>query len=472
MKQRIFQRGLMALAACVLAFSATAAETPAGKQEQEQAASLEELLNMINRGALSESREHRAREQRFTRERQNRQRLLSEARATLKREQQRSTQLEKQEADNERVIAELQDQYNKRLGSLNELFGHLSSATGDVITAINDSIVSAQYPGRVGPLEVLARKISNPSNRSLPSIEEIEGLWKAILFEIDQSSRVVKFPATIYRGGQKVDTEVMRIGTFGLVADGEYLNYTKASGGSTGNLSSLPRQPRSSYTGSIEELSGANSGFTATALDPQGAQGPTLMTKLVDLPTLGQKWHEGRLVGYVISGVGVFAVLLALWRLMVLSGVGAKVNTQLRDTAQANTNNPLGRVLKVAEDSPGVDAESLELKLHEAVLKERPAIESGLNLLKIIAMVAPLLGLLGTVTGMIETFQAITIFGAGDPKNMAGGISSALVTTVLGLCVAIPTILLHTFVNGRAQRILHVLEEQSAGIVAENAEGR
>ena len=149
----------------------------------------------------------------------------------------------------------------------------------------------------------------------------------------------------------------------------------------------------------------------------------------------------------------------------------AYVNKQLKSD-KAMDNNPLGRIPKVAEDNPGLDGETLELKLEEAVLKERPAIESGLNLLKIIAAVAPLLGLLGTVTGMIITFQAITIFGAGDPKAMAGGISGALVTTVLGLVVAIPTVLMHTLVNGRAKRVLHILEEQSAGIIAENAEGK
>jgi biopolymer transport protein ExbB len=162
-------------------------------------------------------------------------------------------------------------------------------------------------------------------------------------------------------------------------------------------------------------------------------------------------------------------MLLGLWRFVVLMGMSSKVTKQLKSES-ANTNNPLGRVLKVAEDNKGLDGESLELKLEEAVLKERPAVESGLNLLKIISMVAPLLGLLGTVTGMIITFQAITIFGAGDPKAMAGGISSALVTTVLGLVVAIPTVLVHTLVNGRAKRVLQILEEQSAGIIAENAE--
>ena len=122
------------------------------------------------------------------------------------------------------------------------------------------------------------------------------------------------------------------------------------------------------------------------------------------------------------------------------------------------------------EENPSANAETLELKLNEAVLKETPALENSLTLLKIIAAVAPLLGLLGTVTGMILTFQAITIFGAGDPKAMAGGISSALVTTVLGLCVAIPTLLLHTVVNGRSKKIMHILEEQSAGMIAKQEE--
>jgi biopolymer transport protein ExbB len=153
----------------------------------------------------------------------------------------------------------------------------------------------------------------------------------------------------------------------------------------------------------------------------------------------------------------------------VLFAVSGRVKSQLKSN-KANTNNPLGRVLKVAEENSKVDTETLELKLEEAVLKERPAIESGLSILKIIAAVAPLLGLLGTVTGMIETFQAITIFGAGDPKNMAGGISAALVTTVQGLVVAIPVVLMHTLVNGRAKAVIQVLDEQTTGIIAQNSE--
>jgi len=236
-----------------------------------------------------------------------------------------------------------------------------------------------------------------------------------------------------------------------------------------GRLNELPRQPSGDLQGSASSLQSATSGFTKVGVDPTGPAGGSLLSALINSPSLQERWHQGNLVGYIITGVGAFALLLALWRFIVLTGIGSKVSSQLK-SGTAKTNNPLGRILKVAEDNPGSDTESLELKLEEAILKERPPIESGLNLLKIISMVAPLLGLLGTVTGMIVTFQAITIYGAGDPKAMAGGISGALVTTVLGLVVAIPTVLLHTFLNGKAKRILHVLEEQSAGIVAAKSE--
>jgi biopolymer transport protein ExbB len=154
----------------------------------------------------------------------------------------------------------------------------------------------------------------------------------------------------------------------------------------------------------------------------------------------------------------------------VLAVMGSRVDAQLKSVGKPSADNPLGRLLAVHQNNPDMDFETLELKLNEAVLKEIPQIQSGLTLLKMISTVAPLLGLLGTVSGMIVTFQAITIFGAGDPKAMANGISLALVTTVQGLCVAIPIVLLHAIVGGRANRIIRVLEEQTAGIIAEHTD--
>jgi biopolymer transport protein ExbB len=135
-----------------------------------------------------------------------------------------------------------------------------------------------------------------------------------------------------------------------------------------------------------------------------------------------------------------------------------------------DTANPLGRVLAVYHQNRGIDTETLELKLDEAILKDTPALQRGLVTIRVLAVIAPMLGLLGTVTGLIETFQSITLFGTGDPRLMAGGISQALVTTVLGLGAAIPLILMHSALNTRSKRLLAVLEEQSAGLIARHAE--
>jgi biopolymer transport protein ExbB len=148
------------------------------------------------------------------------------------------------------------------------------------------------------------------------------------------------------------------------------------------------------------------------------------------------------------------------------------VTEQQRHLDHPKPDNPLGRVLTVYQQNRGVDPETLELKLDEVVMRESSQIERFLWLVKTVSVVAPLMGLLGTVTGMIQTFQAITLFGAGDPKMMAGGISEALVTTMLGLITAIPLVLLHATLANSARRINDILEEQSTGFVAIESEGQ
>ena len=234
----------------------------------------------------------------------------------------------------------------------------------------------------------------------------------------------------------------------------------------TGRLVELQRQPQGRYTGRAEDLQEASDGLNAFAVDPTRGQ---LLALLVQSPSLVERIQQGQIVGYTIIVLGLIGLLVAIWRLLALSTTAAKVSGQTKNLDKAG-DNPLGRVIKVAHDNPDVDVEALELKLGEAILKETPKFTSMLPFLKIISVVAPLLGLLGTVTGMIITFQAITLYGAGDPKLMAGGISTALVTTVLGLCVAIPTVFLHTLVSSRARRLTQILKEEAAGILAERAE--
>ncbi len=434
--------------------------------QDDKAQSLDQLLNMVQQSKVAESSEHKKREAEFRRQKANQQQLLNQAKQTKVDEEKRSEQLETKYSEQELEVTAKRAQLQERLGSLKELFGHLTSTAGDLRNNLSTSIVSAQYPGRAAFLDSLIDKMNSATK--LPTIEEIERLWYEIQRETIEGSKTVKFSGTVITpSGEQNVQDVVRVGNFQLLSNGKYLEFVPKGE----KMAELTRQPAGSLLSAASALQNSTDGFTRVGIDPTGPSGGSFLSALINSPSIVERWHQGGLVGYIITGVGAFAMLLAIWRFIVLAGISSKVNSQLK-SATPNTNNPLGRVLKVAEDNKGLDGESLELKLEEATLKERPAIESGLNLLKIIAMVAPLLGLLGTVTGMIITFQAITIFGAGDPKAMAGGISGALVTTVLGLVVAIPTVLMHTLVNGRAKRVLHILEEQSAGIIAENAEGK
>ena len=435
----------------------------AGSALAQEARSLDELLNYVKQGQVAESKENRAREASFAKDKANQASALQRAEAERRREEQRSTRLENSFEENELRIAAKQKQLQEKLGTLTELFGHLTSASGDLASNVEVSLASAQYPGRETFLRELVGKMSGSDQ--LPSIEEIERVWFELLRETRETGVVTTFTAEVASpAGERAEREVMRVGAFNIVdMDGNYLNFEN------GNLSELPRQPSGPYTGWAADLASASGGMQSFGVDPTGPTGGSFLSAIIDTPTLEERWHQGGYVGYAITAVGIFAFLLAIWRMLILTGVSAKVSKQLKSD-KATDNNPLGRVLKIHEDNPTMDTETLELKLSEGILKETPKLESGLTLLKIIAAVAPLMGLLGTVTGMIITFQAITIFGAGDPKAMAGGISGALITTVLGLLVAIPTVLLHTVVNGRAQRIIHILDEQTTGIIAEHTE--
>ncbi len=441
--------GLLALSGVFLSVTAHA---------ETDSFSMQQLLQRVKEGFTEDSADNQKREAAFITEKAQQETRIRQAMAEIRALNEESVRLEKQFNANALLVREKRKQRDGRLGSLKELFGHLTAVAGDLRSRFRHSITTSQFPDREIFLNDLIRKMN--SDTDLPTLEEIERIWYELHREMTESGRVVKYSATVGVGAKR---EIVRIGLFNLVSDGEYLAYDPDTRG----VSVLPRQPVGLADG-VKRLQFSSGDVTAVGIDPTGASGGSFLQAIINTPTLRERWHQGRQVGYIITGIGCFAVLVAVWRFAMLGLIGVKLNRQLRQR-EINTDNPLGRVLKVAESNKNSDPESLELKLGEAILKENPAIESGLSLLKIIAMVAPLLGLLGTVTGMIIVFQAITIYGAGDPKAMAGGISSALVTTVLGLLVAIPTLLLHTLLNGKAKKIRHILEEQSAGIVAERA---
>jgi biopolymer transport protein ExbB len=189
---------------------------------------------------------------------------------------------------------------------------------------------------------------------------------------------------------------------------------------------------------------------------------------LTRTPTLIERVRQGRFIGLVILVLGFAGLALGLERVVVLSRVVRRVKAQEAALDAPSEDNPLGRLLVVFAANREAEAEGLVLRLEEQTQKEVPRLQRGLSTIAVLATTAPLLGLLGTVTGMIATFQSIALFGTGDPRLMSGGISEALVTTALGLLVAIPLSLLHTFVSSRSGRVMQVLDERSTQLVADN----
>jgi biopolymer transport protein ExbB len=428
------------------------------------AVSLDELLQSVKSGRVTDAAENKARLDEFRANRAQQSKLLSDEKAEQRRQEALSAQMEAQFEVNDAKIIDLERAFQERLGGLKELFGVLQQASGDARGQFETSVTQVQYPDRTGFLLDFAKKMGQ-SNR-LASLEEIERLWFELQREMTETGKVSSFTTTVVNSiGEENQQEVTRIGAFNVVSDGKYLEFIPE----TGRLVELQRQPATRYTNRIGDLTGASSGMYPIGLDPTRGQ---LLGLLVQSPSLTERIAQGKTVGYVIISLGIVGVLLAIWRVLALSAIGAKVSKQIKNIHQPTDNNPLGRVLKTAQESGTTDIETLELKLGEAILRETPKFNAMLPLLKIISVVAPLLGLLGTVTGMIVTFQAITLYGAGDPKLMAGGISTALVTTVLGLVVAIPTVFLHTLVSSRARRLTQILQEESAGMLAERAEAK
>jgi biopolymer transport protein ExbB len=437
------------------------AEAPAAKappvRDVPKAKSLDELLRMVRKGWSEEKRENQAREERFGNAKAEQARLLAQARADLQREEQRAETLEIAFEQNELRLAEAEETLAERLGTLGELFGVVRQVAGDLGGHVENSLVSAQIPDRGGFLSQLA------SSRNLPSIDSLRNLWFELQREMTEQGKVVRFTAPVLgTDGQENQREVIRAGVFSAVSEGHYVSWESA----VGKLRDLSRQPPARYTGTVQGFEQTTSGLGPLAIDPSRG---SLLSLLIDTPSSTERVQQGGPVGYVIICLGAFAVLLGLARWVMVSITNRKVTAQ-RKREQADPGNPLGRVLGVYEKNRSADPETLELKLDEAVLRESSRLSRFLWVIRVVSVVAPLLGLLGTVTGMIQTFQAITLFGAGDPRMMAGGISEALVTTMLGLVVAIPLVLLHAVVASSTQRIVAVLDEQSTGLIAARAE--
>jgi biopolymer transport protein ExbB len=429
--------------------------------QEDKALDLDALLKQLEQGQFEQNQQNEQREKDFAAKRSEQDAMLSQAKRTLEAALKTSETLETQFEENEFKLADLKEAMDKRLGSLKELFGVLQQVSGDTKSKFQNSIISAQIPGRAEFLDELAQSMGATSK--LASIEEIERVWFEIQREMTESGKVTTFTTDVIEaGGKKVSKDVLRVGPFALAADGKYLDYN----GTTGSVAELIRQPAGRYGDSVAALQQSSGDLVEFGLDPTGG---SILKLLVQAPSLKERVEQGGTVGYIILAVGAVGLLIAIWRFIALSIEGAKVHRQLKSSTFKSSNS-LGRVMKAKDDYPEADTEALELHLTEAILGEVPKLGRSLSIIKVISVVAPLMGLLGTVSGMINTFQAITLFGTGDPKLMAGGISTALVTTVLGLVVAIPMTLLYAILNTRSKSIVYILQEQAAGVIAERAE--
>jgi biopolymer transport protein ExbB len=431
----------------------------------QNATTLAGLLDLVENDRIAESAEYVQRQQEFEQNANRQQQILDTTNERIVEQEQTQSDLSDQFEANEIIIRDKRVVLRDRRGDLNELFGTLQGVAGDFLSNFENSLISAQYPGRSEFIEDFIAKAGSTIEQLNP--EEIERFWFYMQQEVVESARIAKFNADIaLPTGETINRSVVRIGNFNAISEGQYLSYD----GDIGHLQVLPRQPDSALLSAASSLENSTSGFTKVGIDPTGGVGGQVMANLVNFPSVEEQVRNNSgTIGFIIIGVGIVGILIGFLRLLILTLVSIKVRSQLKSD-KASKNNPLGRVLLVAESNPSADTETLELKLGEAILQETPALESMLTLIKMIATIAPLGGLLGTVTGMIQVFQQITVYGAGDPTIMAGGISSALMTTVLGIVVAIPTIFMHTVVKSRADNIIHILEEQATGMIAQKAE--
>ena len=354
---------------------------------------------------------------------------------------------------NEKTLSELEEKLTLKLGNLGEMFGVVKQVSGQTRGEFKNSITNIDNPDRDLFLKNLAE------SKKLPDLADISALWVELVKEIRNAESIKVFNTNVVSAdGANEQLEILRIGTFSITHEGMFLKHLV----DTNQVEFLPSQPSGVSKRKLKSLQNEKEGTFVIDIDPtRGA----ILDKLIQKKTFFQRIADGGLVGYVIILLGLAGVALAGERIYVLRNVLESIKKQ-EESDIVDDNNLLGMLIKTAKENINESLDSLELILDEKVQSITPTIEVRVKAIKLIATVAPLLGLLGTVIGMIETFQAITLFGTGDPKLMAGGISQALVTTMLGLIVAAPLLFMHSYAENYSKTIISFLEEKASGIVA------
>lgn len=438
----------------LLPFTMLQAEEPA----QQQITDLDQLLESVRQRQQQQQQLNREREQAFLKDKQRQRALLAQTRKRFEQQQRANQPLLAQTEAQAAQIAALELQLQEQVEGMGDITGAFQEFAGDFAAVMQESMVTAQYPERSERLLALSKLDKQPG------IGDIEALWLLLQEDMTAAGKVARFEAPVIAvDGTASAMPVVRVGTFSALSEAGFLRYIPE----TGELLALSRQPGSRLQGVVRGYIDGGEGIAPAVVDPTRG---SLLGMMSYTPSLAQRIEQGGSIGLIILGLGALGLALTLWRSVYLGLVHMRVRHQLRVLDNPVAGNPLGRVILAARDVAVDDDELLQHKLDEAILAEIPALERGSGLIKLLAATSPLLGLLGTVTGMILTFQAISLFGTGDPKLMAGGISQALITTVLGLVVAIPLLFGHSVVATLARAQVQRLDEQAAGIIARRLE--
>ncbi|WP_246129496.1 MotA/TolQ/ExbB proton channel family protein [Halovibrio variabilis] len=380
---------------------------------------------------------------------------LEQARAEHEEAQQQQEVLEQQQAEQADQASELNARQAEQGEALSGLLSNLVRHSSEIRNALGEesllTLEEESLPPRLDDVEVLER-------------HQLENVVDRLATLTARSGRAERLSMPVADANGEVTTrELLRVGDFAAFTESSLLQ----RGEHDGSLTVMPRTPPQIAELLPDYYQGESS---LLAVDP--TQG-SVLNALAQQPNLWERFQQGGYVGYVVVALGILGLIIGLGQYGYLILVSMRVNRQRQSLGQLQANNPLGRVLQRFE---GMDKhqtpEALEARLDEAVLAELPKLERSQPMVKLLAAIAPLLGLLGTVTGMIVTFQAITVFGTGDPQLMAGGISQALVTTVLGLITAVPLLFVQTALSGRSRYLTHVIEGQASAALADHLESQ
>ena len=460
---RVARTSFVARLSATLLISSMAVCAPVMAQDAAGAKSLDELLNQVRKADQKDAALNAEREARFAASRDQQASLLADAKRQKEALEAEAAALQRQFEVNDKEIAELMTSRDASAGNLGELFGVMRQSAGDFASAARNSMLTVQFPDRIAQLDRLAQ------TKTMPPIEDLQGFWFEMQREMTEGGKIARFDASVTQPSGEIGKKaVTRIGPFVAISEGQFLSYET---GAT-SFSVPPKQPGGHFQSTIGSFESTTSGYAPMVVDPSRG---VLIGLYSQRPEIMERIHVGGWVAYLILLVGAIGSILAIYQFFYLTVVSSKVGKQLANLNNLSTDNPVGRVLLAFKGSAmpkDEDAEVVELRISEAVLKELPAIQRVQPFVKLVVAAGPLLGLVGTVIGMIETFQSITESGSGDPKLMAAGIGKAMIATVLGLGIAIPLLFINSALASRSKRLVQILDQQSTGLLAETLEAR